>query len=429
MSTWGLLRALIFVGLAIGALELSGAVYSRVVLGVGYAGARADRERYLAGIPGDALANALQRRDVIVNNIPREIHPYFGFTQVRDRPGTNNHGFRSSVDYPYRAGPSEFVVGIFGGSVSLQLSAFEDSRRRLEDGLLELVAARGFERVRVLTLGAGGWRQPQSFYAFVYFAESLDMAIFLDGFNEIASLREEHVRGWPARYPWSSVYRHFARPEYSVESLLALGELSFLGREARRWARQFDHPLLARSLFAHAVWRAHASAIDAEIQAKRLRVEGLQSGAIYQSLVAGDEREARTQAADYLAFYEDLSRWQALIARAKGIPLFHFLQPNQYVRGSKPYSELERARYLARGEDWMDFVTPRYADLDAVMERLRASGQNAVSLRAAFRETRETVYADDCCHVNALGRRLLADRILEAIEASGALAAVAPPSD
>jgi hypothetical protein len=212
-----------------------------------------------------------------------------------------------------------------------------------------------------------------------------------------------------------------------VESLLALGELSFLGREARRWARQFDHPLLARSLFAHAVWRAHASAIDAEIQAKRLRVEGLQSGAIYQSLVAGDEREARAQAADYLAFYEDLSRWQALIARAKGIPLFHFLQPNQYVRGSKPYSELERARYLARGEDWMDFVTPRYADLDAVMERLRASGQNAVSLRAAFRETRETVYADDCCHVNALGRRLLADRILEAIEASGALAAVDPP--
>jgi hypothetical protein len=420
ISIAGLARAALFALLVAAGLELGAAGYSMLWLDSGYAAARAERGAFLARLPGAELSERVRPAEVVVNRIPRQLHPYFGFTQARGRSGGNNHGFPSSVDYPYRGAPGEFVVGLFGGSVALQIALDPDSRKLLEDRILTAVAPAGFERVTLLNFANGGWRQPQSFFAFAYYVDTLDMAVVLDGFNEIARLDDEDLASWPVRFPWSSVYRHFERPDGSPEHLLVLGELAWIGSRARAWTLGFERPLLDGSLLAHCIWRIRAQRMERRLDEARLALERVAGPAHpAERDRARDASSAEGRRRDYLSFYESVSRWQALIAAERGVALVHFIQPNQYVRDAKPLSEEERRSAVTRGEPWSRAVSEGYAALEHAARRLQAAGIPSFSLADAFRDVRETVYLDDCCHLNETGRRLLAARMMDRSERAG----------
>ena len=94
----------------------------------------------------------------------RQLHPYFGYTMEPGFNGShNNLGFLSAHDYPYQAADDEFVVGIFGGSVALQVGSSPITRRNFESTLLKEVERKGYRRVTVLCFALGAYRQPQTF--------------------------------------------------------------------------------------------------------------------------------------------------------------------------------------------------------------------------------------------------------------------------
>lgn len=420
-----LLEALLFAALILGALELVGWGHGHHVRGIGYGDMGQEKIQFLAQLPNAQLEDYQFDPQIVVGSISRELHPYFGFVTGQGTPGINNQGFRSEVDYPYRPGPGEFVVGVFGGSVAMQLAGDAASRERLEAGLLELLADRGIERVTLLSFANGGWRQPQTFNTFVYFVDFLDAAIILDGFNEITPLHRPDAKGWPVRFPWQEVFSQFAKPYTTPEDLMALGELTQLSHAAKAWTRLLQRPVLNRSAMAHAIWNARASRYSTRIHEIRKSL-GNRDGDLdrFARLAPTNEREAQLQIDDYYALYTRLSRWQGLIARDRGMSLFHFIQPNQYVRDSKPFSDEELKRFVTRSAAWTDHVSASYETLDRVVAELAQAGIAAQNLQNVFRGQPETVYSDDCCHLRSVGLVTIADAMLLRIAESGALAEV-----
>ena len=100
-----------------------------------------------------------------------------------------------------------------------------------------------------------------------------------------------------------------------------------------------------------------------------------------------------------------------------------FLQPNQYVPESKPFTDDEEAE--TRVSDSLARVVPAgYPALQAEGARLeREHGVAFEDLTEIYRETRERVYEDWCCHVNARGNALL----IEAIAARLTARAISSP--
>ena len=66
--------------------------------------------------------------------------------------------------------------------------------------------------------------------------------------------------------------------------------------------------------------------------------------------------------------------------------------------------------------------------LKAAVQDLHRSGVPSVDLTGIFASTNDTVYKDDCCHLNALGNRIMADAIVSNVMARHSAGARQSPS-
>ena len=103
------------------------------------------------------------------------------------------------------------------------------------------------------------------------------------------------------------------------------------------------------------------------------------------------------------------------LARAHGIRYVHFLQPNQYVLGSKPMSDAERDVAWNKNHPYRRVVEAGYPLLQAGGRALRDEGVEFHDLTAVFAHTKEPVYIDDCCHISPKANRQLAQAIAQAL--------------
>jgi hypothetical protein len=137
-----------------------------------------------------------------------QLHPYLGYTYAPGREGVNRHGFEAAGrEYPYFRAPGEFVVGVFGGSTALQVAR---ETKAIENALLPSLRSKGYERVTVLPFAIEGWRQPQTFHAFVSYLPTIDMALVIDGLGEVLEFSDAGRKGWPGDYPSATIYAPLA---------------------------------------------------------------------------------------------------------------------------------------------------------------------------------------------------------------------------
>ena len=356
-------------------------------------------------------AAALER----VGHAAFSLHPFFGYTFRPSFEGADAQGFYSgSPALPHRAASDELVVGIFGGSVAMQVA---DARGVLGATLEPAARAAGYQRVTVLSFAIGGWRQPQHFNALVRFLDGIDVAIVLDGFNEVIHLGDWHLARQPAEYPWSAVYGMLARRP-AAEETVTRAELLLLHETARHVTAVVDRSALRRSTLVHLLWRVYAARYERSATALRSALAHVAPDPAIQARAGTGPIAARRDS--YLEWWHDLILYSDLISRARGRSFFHFVQPNQYDRGSKPLSPEERESFT-RNTAWFDEVTPRYARVEEMTAHLRRSGVDSTFLGDLFATTAATVYVDDCCHLNEHGVHLLAAAIGEHVAASGRL--------
>lgn len=349
------------------------------------------------------------------------IHPFLGY--VLD-PGARHwlpvspEGFFRIRSEPPPKDQPRFTVGLFGGSMAMLLC--HEGWEVLARELARLPQAQG-KRLWLECYALGGYKQPQALLTLDYAlarGERFDLVITLDGFNEVALPTAENLRmGVNPFYPRS--WRLLAASLLPPRVLRTAGEIAYLEGRRASWAGLCDGAL-AWSSVCHAVWLAGDRRFSRRVgELDRNLLAEKPSGRSFAA--RGPEFRHRRHAArtyrELAAMWSRSSQLMADVCRARGIPYFHFLQPNQYVAGSKPMGEAERRVAIDPGHPYRPGVERGYPVLIEAGKELAASGVLFHDLTRIFAEIEEPLYFDACCHVNARGSQIMAREIAARIAA------------
>jgi hypothetical protein len=406
--------------------ELGAALYGQVALGHSYRNIGIVRDEVRSFLPG-AVANDVQGATVeeLAYNQPRRLHPLFGFTYNRAQfaNSANNFGFIEQEDFPYQAKPGEFVVGIFGGSFAQGLK-YRDAYRATADGILELVKPHGYETVKILSFAQGNYRQPITLFTFLYYCRTVDLAIFIEGYNELAGLPDDQRDARPNRpvdFPSWNIYEALAKPSLDMGALVTRIEIDQIRAKQRNLLAAVSRAPWRYSMLAHVYWQIRHNAWEREAARSSDALTATTSDDF--GLIDYGSKSTTDIVADYFEEYAARIRAAWLIGQANGVPVFHFLQPNQYYEGSKAFSEVERQTALGRMDDPGSAKINRYYPrLREMSARLRDEGIPAYDLTMLFADNSETLYKDSCCHMNDRGMELVAEAVVRHIAESGHLA-------
>jgi hypothetical protein len=114
------------------------------------------------------------------------------------------------------------------------------------------------------------------------------------------------------------------------------------------------------------------------------------------------------------------------IAKANTAKYVHFLQPNQYIQGSKPVmSEQERkiALIAAHQGGYGNLYRKIYPLIQKKIPWLEQQGIEFHDLSYLYKDVERDIYRDNCCHVNSLGYNMMVEKIVETIHQSNIAAA------
>ena len=340
----------------------------------------------------------------------RPKHPFYGFIYgyTYGRPGDNLRGIDHdlSVMPPRQKRDDLVLIGLFGGSVA------QDATPYLQAALSRYFAANRLPRQPVvLELGLQAVKEPQQVMMAanaLLLGGHYDLIINLDGYNE---LLPEGMG--PGTYPflpfnWNNITK-FTAAEYRLAGRVSAlrGELGELQRAAAA------HPLRWTAVY-QIVNRYRRQETERRIIQANHAIQAVWSA--YQLEKHGPHLAFQTASdlnrATLRAWYRS-SLLLAATAELAGAEYYHFLQPNQYIPGSKPLTarELEccyqpdRKRRRAYQETY-----PELAELGA---KLPGRQVNYFDLTQIFRDNRETLYRDHCCHFNERGNELLTAAMVE----------------
>lgn len=339
-------------------------------------------------------------------------HPYLGYLREDGDPNAVPGqdfilGKKPFVTVPAK---NEIIVGIFGGSVAEQFS-------RYGSGALRTILARDSrfanKNVTIFTAAVGGYKQPQQLMALNYYltlGQHFDVIINIDGFNEIAGPPTANgPKGVNPSFP--SGWFHIADRLPDTAMLSMVGAVTNAKERRKGWAQtMLESPYLAHSVTAQFIWKGFDRHLNAGVTRAELALmqapPSLAKKESKQGLpyLYGDDTKL---AADLAGYWERSSLMMHELASAQGIPYLHFLQPNQYVPGSKPFSAEERSIAFNTDSPYRRWVPLAYPLLKESGKRLQAQGVNFRDLSTLFTGVRETVYKDDCCHMNMAGNEMI----------------------
>lgn len=355
------------------------------------------------------------------HNYTEVVHPYIGF--VVD-PHHNQHlpisdfGFfsRDRANPILKRSPEKRIVGITGGSFAL--GVYLKAAEVLQEGL-----ASGGREVVLLNFATGGYKQPQQWLILSYLlglGAEFDMIINIDGFNEVALPAAENL---PA-----GVYPYFPRQwdartasRIDLEDIKRIGHIEVLKEQQAGWAGYFFRWKLYYSPAFSLVWQLRDRLLGREIFTLRQQLKSrpgqtAKSAAGYVSSGPAYEFGSEDSLyADLVALWQQCSLQMARLCRENRTAYYHFLQPNQYVAGSKPMGEAERQVALSESNPYRPAAVGGYPLLREAGAALAGMGVNYTDLTMIFRDTDESLYIDDCCHLNPRGYQLVARRICRII--------------
>lgn len=268
----------------------------------------------------------------------------------------------------------------------------------------------------ILDLSHGGMKEPQQFMVAAYHivrGGEFDLIINLDGFNDFAAPHDNARRKVSPFFPlmWDTLTDAVYDEVLLADRIANLSELQDMIHKlaSTRLLRQSAiFGLLVRSLNDLIESRIHTlhwylNKMETEYSLER---HGPRNGTW--------EEEALREAAVKLWYTSSVLL--ASLAKTNGAEYYHFLQPNQYLPGSKPLTEQELVQAYEPDHWWED----NYVKISPLLARygyeLKKQGVKFFDLMNIFSDNHETLYSDKCCHLNARGNALLAAHMLRIIK-------------
>lgn len=347
------------------------------------------------------------------------LHPYVGYVLNPaadetvwkacglDRPPVNSLGFASKFELPRRA-QGKVTIAVLGGSVA-QFLATDHQDALL--GAMESTGAMQGKDVELHCLAVGGYKQPQQLTALTYLRSlgaDFDVIVNLDGFNEIAlHVAENAFKGTCYSFPRAWASRAAARVDPGLVFLF--GQLAFIQtRRAALWEamQRFPVNLLPPAYLGLRI-------VEARLRSRKARaIKSIRQfrPSLEQNLNTG-LRDAEPVYQQLIDLWMRSSALMHEICRSAGTRYLHFLQPNQYVPNSKPLTAEEIETAFDPDHPYRAGVLEGYPLLKVAGQRLREHGVAFTDLTMLFRDCRESVYADRCCHFNRRGNEIISNAI------------------
>ena len=403
-ATWLLLEAISFV--AYRALNQSWFSFS----------AARQQLRTSASTSQDTAATGLS--DLRWDDFAEVLHPYAGFVadpeQNKPKWKVSDFGFVLS-DPPnplLKRSANKTIVSVFGGSFATGVYLSLRS-------LLTKNAPAGHQFV-VLNFSGAGYKEPQQLMVLNYLlalGAEFDVVVNLDGFNDVALPVAENIpagvnpffpRGWDRRTVGA----------INPATIRLIGSVERSKEQKQQWAHGFQRSGLYHSPTLFLIWQFRDRALARRIFETNEKIK--ESGGRSQFYVmhgpaydfAGDDK-----------LYHDLglvwSRSSLLMKNlcdANHARYFHFLQPNQYVQGSKPMGAAEKAQAVNERSPYRNAVIHGYPVLATMGRDLQTAGVNFTDLTMIYAQNSEPLYSDDCCHTNTAGSDIVAQRIIATIQ-------------
>ena len=346
----------------------------------------------MAALPGEGTEHSELR------------HPYYGFAV-----GGWEHAL-NGMPPPQRAADT-VVVGLLGGSLMGGVNSF------LQRALADWFASEGRpQRLIIRDFTLSGGKQPQQALIaanMLLLGGEFDLLVNLDGFNEAwGSGGVNYGEGVFPFFPnyWDS------RAGLTAGEILLAGRIGLLRREQARLAAAGEGSPLRYSAVFGLVNRWRQERVAAEII---LLNHELAAMAGDYSLEKYGPRSWREEGAVFAAVARAWYRGSLTLARLAelgGAEYYHFLQPNQYVPAAKPLSAAEREQAYAPGSTYGRAVARGYPLLRRFNKDLQREGINYFDMTGIFAGNGETLYRDECCHLNDRGYELLAAEMLRRLE-------------
>ncbi len=381
---------------------------------------------------GPAFAPGGTVRDQVVAT---EItHPYVGYiTEGRSRkPDCDGDGYEcftrlsTALDEPVpKRADGKFIVGVFGGSVAvgtINASSPEIYARALSAALPKI----GHKTVEVVGLAAGGYRQPQQLLMLNYMLSrgaEFDLLINLDGFNEIAIPSSEYKRsGLHPSFPRSWEFR--IGRENSPEFMDVYARKSALDASLQKAARFANRPVVKYSPLSNLIWKLHSGSVQNQQAMLVTELQNLKSESRPREFMV-EELGPEWPFTDWGEFNQhSIERWMRssylmhAVATAHGAKYFHFLQPNQYVAGSKVLTAREQQIAILKGQGYGERYRLAYPMLQEQAAWLLDNDVAYTDLSQVFAAESGDIYIDNCCHVNERGSDLIVMAMAKTIGAA-----------
>ncbi|MEJ2084699.1 MAG: hypothetical protein P8Y44_03350 [Acidobacteriota bacterium] len=420
---WKVARTILYVIFLITLFELTSYFGLRLFTGEFYSAARiAAEQREVAESDLRPGSSAAIEGPVYLR--AEYVHPYLGFLpRFREELSLTDGLYNSQQEFYrpgspiYDRGSDSIVIGIVGGSVANFFSreGFETLQSELADD--PRFAGKKFRRAE---MAHGGFKQPQQLMSLAYLLAlggSLDILINIDGFNEVVLPQTDNLpQGVSYLFPRSWYFR--MPPEQLL--LPSIGELAYLSRHRSLIAAAALRSPLRYFWTYRLVWKMRdrfqqSAATEIEESLREFRPTG------HRAMALGPKRrfgEPSVLYATLVALWKSGSLQLERLCSANGIRYYHVLQPNQYLAGSKSFSERERRIAVRDDSRYAPIVEQAYPLLIEAGEELADSGVRFFDATRVFADVDEMVYRDPCCHYNAVGNTILGSAIAEFIRAS-----------
>jgi len=362
------------------------------------------------------------------------LHPYLGFVKDSDIEQIhynneffvpiNTYGFLG--DFP--KDPSSYKIAIFGGSVAQELFLY--SKNTLIEELQRSPVFNG-KKIEIASIAISGMKQPQQLMALNYFlsiGKFFDIVINLDGFNELVLPPCENVVYKVApSYPRS--YRAYTSKSFSKKMLYLISEVIRSKVNRIEYGTYFLSSPLRYSHFALSLYLVlskmeYNKQLEFDKEVKNELVNRT-----LKNKISAQERGpdyAFSKPDEVITYSSGIwyrtSVIMQQICKGNNFKYFHFLQPNQYVKGSKVLTDWERNNAFAdKDYCYRQVVEFGYPSLIEHGKNLKRQGLNFHDLTGIFKDVPSDIYKDDCCHYNQVGNDILAKKIAEIVTSTPAI--------
>jgi hypothetical protein len=367
--------------------------------------------------------------------VKEKLHPYFGYVTdgklraddcISDDPQDCFSRIKVPTDKPFiKRAPDKLIVGLLGGSVAVGTSS-RGVGSLYKEYLGQLPEYKDRE-VILYTMAAGGFRQPQQLMMLNYYitlGAEFDLIISLDGFNDVAipAAQWRHNKLHPS-FPRS--WNHRVANKIPDELLELLVNKKSTQKNHIAFATFMANPIARNSNVFNLIWKVKhqnsmndISELDVLINNVATDVD-VKRDFLYEALGPDYEFTDWENLYSYsVQIWANSSKLVNSIATGGGAKYFHFLQPNQYIEGSKPMSAHERGIALMKQGGYGYFYKQAHRHIVDKAQWLIDQGVSYHDLTNLYQDVEDVIYIDNCCHVNAKGSRLMVEKMVDIIHQS-----------